>query len=513
MFTDKDLRQIKQRGINFPEIESQVEYFRRGFPSIPLIKPATANDGIIKFNEEQINYYATSYSELINGKVIIKFVPSSGAATRMFKNLQSFRLKNLEPEYQRFELDKDKSFDSAHNFIFNLTKFAFYEDLCNVTGRWNIEIEDLIEDHSFNEIIDFLLTEKGLNYANLPKALLVFHNYPNNQRTSLEEHLVEAAAYACFDHSANLHFTVSPEHLPKFRALLDKMLSIYEKELKVKFNIGFSIQEPSTDTLGVDMNNDPFREKDGSLLFRPGGHGALLDNLNKLDADVVFIKNIDNVVPDRLKPQTILFKKVLGACLLELQSDIFRYIEMMESDPEDKKLVKEIESFVIRKLMFIPPENLPEKDKPAYFYKILNRPIRICGMVKNEGEPGGGPFWVKNRDGSASLQIVESSQIDHNEQNQVLILNSSTHFNPVDLVCGIKDYKGRKIDLFKFRDPETGFISIKSKDGKELKAMELPGLWNGAMADWNTVFVEVPLSTFNPVKTINDLLRPQHLEE
>ncbi len=364
--------------------------------------------------------------------------------------------------------------------------------------------------------MEYLLEDKGLGYGKLPKGLLKFHHYDSANRVALEEHLVEAAKYGTSKNGkAIVHFTVSPEHMEKFAEQVHKVKAKYENEFKVTYDISFSVQKSSTDMIAVDMENEPFREKDGSLLFRPGGHGALIENLNDLNANLIFIKNIDNVVPDRLKKTTTVYKKAIGGLLLKLQSEAFELLKGLDkrNDPE---LIKRVAEFAKTELNIKIPqdfEGLNLNDKKSFLHRHLNRPIRICGMVKNEGEPGGGPFWVKNSKGEVSLQVVESSQVNSNDDAQMEILKSSTHFNPVDLVCGIKNYNGESFDLHKFIDPETGFISIKSKDGKNLKAQELPGLWNGAMADWITIFVEVPVITFNPVKTVNDLLRPQHQPE
>ncbi|MCD4720334.1 MAG: DUF4301 family protein, partial [Desulfobacula sp.] len=352
-----------------------------------------------------------------------------------------------------------------------------------------------------------------LDYGKLPKGLLKFHRYEHSNRVALEEHLVEAAMYGVSKNKkAYVHFTVSPEHLEKFKTQVDQVKDEYEKLFDITFEISYSVQKSSTDMIAVDMNNEPFREKDGSLLFRPGGHGALIENLNDLEADLIFIKNIDNVVPDRLKEITTTYKKVIGGLLLKLQSKTFEFLKELEKS-ESTNLIEKIEAFAQSDLNIKIPNGFNElgpDEKKSFLFRHLNRPIRICGMVKNEGEPGGGPFWVKNSKGEVSLQVVESSQVNASDEEQMKILQSSTHFNPVDLVCGTRNYKGESFDLHEFIDPETGFISIKSKDGKNLKAQELPGLWNGAMADWITIFVEVPIITFNPVKTVNDLLRPQH---
>ena len=343
--------------------------------------------------------------------------------------------------------------------------------------------------------------------------MIEFHKYDDGPRTAFEEHLVEGAGYALMDNGhVNIHLTVSPEHKKLFENLLDKVRSKYENLLKVKFEISFSVQKPSTDTISLDHIDEPFREKNGKLHFRPGGHGALLENLNDMDADIIFIKNIDNVQPDRLKQETILYKKALAGVLLEFQEKSFDFLSLTDNDKDlsDKK-IDEIRVFLEGMGINLDLNGITDKhDKIKLLKQKLNRPIRVCGMVKNVGEPGGGPFWVKQSGRIRSLQIVESSQVNHKDPEQEAMLHSSTHFNPVDLVCGIRNYKGEKFDLLTFRDPNTCFISKKYKNGKPLKAFELPGLWNGSMADWNTIFVEVPISTFSPVKTLHDLLRPVH---
>jgi hypothetical protein len=376
----------------------------------------------------------------------------------------------------------------------------------------------LIEIKDYPTILKALLQPNALNYGNLPKGLLKFHKYPNQTRTALEEHLVEGAQYArMLNNEVIIHLTVSAEHKDSFQRLIETVKPLYEETHGVKFSIFFTEQKKSTDTIAVDENNLPFRDENKKLVFRPGGHGALIENLNDINGELVFIKNIDNVVPDRLKPQTVLYKKALAGLLISYQSLTFDYLsQLQENDNHSLEFLHEVLDFTINELCIIPPIEFETSNAAAlqkYLISKLNRPIRVCGMVKNEGEPGGGPFWAINPDGSTSLQIVESSQIDLNNASVKNVFNSSSHFNPVDLICGITDVDGQKFDLTKFRDPNTGFITIKSKDGKQLKAQELPGLWNGAMSDWITIFVEVPLITFSPVKTINDLLREQHQEK
>jgi hypothetical protein len=386
-------------------------------------------------------------------------------------------------------------------------------DTCKETYKKSIE--ELIEGKEYKKVAKSLIDNEGLNYGNLPKALLAFHMYDSKPRTALEEHLVEGALYAkSQDNNVKLHFTVSVEHQDAFEKKVNEILKKYTKEFKVTYLISYSNQKTSTDTIAVDLNNKPFRTNNGELLFRPGGHGALLDNLNDIDADIIFVKNIDNVVPDKLKGETITYKKALAGKLIEIREKLFEFASKIDNSMVlEDEVINEIETFYKSTFAFHFPEDYSKWDnsqKKDYLKSKVNRPIRVCGMVKNAGEPGGGPFLAYNPDGSVSLQVVETSQIDNSNAEQQSYLENATHFNPVDLICSTKNYKGEKFNLFNFRDPETGFISKKSSEGRELKALELPGLWNGAMSDWNTLFVEVPIITFNPVKTILDLLRKEH---
>ncbi|MBN2349863.1 MAG: DUF4301 family protein [Bacteroidales bacterium] len=507
MISEKDLQQFKKAGILVSQVEQQIERFKEGFPYLELKKAATIDNGIFKLREAQANAYRTTY-EKNSGQNILKFVPASGAASRMFKSLFKFDKELLTGEVKSIEAIKDTS---AQIFFRNLPKFAFYENL-NLCMS-DESLAQKVASGRYSEILKAFLFSEGLNYGTLPKGLLLFHKYKEEIRTAFEEHLVEGALYARENSGrVQLHFTVSPEHMELFREHFQQVKEKYERRFKVKYDIQFSIQKPSTDTIAVDMENNPFRLGNGSILFRPGGHGALLENLNECRSEIIFIKNIDNVVHDKLKETTVLYKKILAGILLEYREKIFRYLRMLDS-PESIELnqLKEIQDFVQDNLFVIPDKEYKDKSEIlTYLKRKLNRPIRVCGVVKNEGEPGGGPVWAKNPDGTISLQIAESAQVDMNNTQQAAIFSSGTHFNPVDLVCGIYNYKGEKFDLIPFRDPGTGFISNKSFNGKNLKALELPGLWNGAMSDWNTLFVEVPLETFNPVKTINDLLRPPH---
>ncbi len=497
MFLEEDINQIKSRGSDVAEVQQQIDYFVNGFPYLNLSKAATIGDGILSLNESQISELIALFDQNASDEDIslLKFVPASGAATRMFKALFDF-------------LQNGKSDKSVDAFFERISEFAFYEDLKTV-----LEADGLtIETADKTLIAAYFLTDRGLGYGELPKGLLKFHNYSDRPRTSLEEHLVEGAKYANAGGNVQIHFTVSPEHRDKFEKLVVEIVPSYQTKFGVKYFVSFSEQESTTDTIAVNLDNSPFRESDNSLLFRPAGHGALLENLAQLDADIVFIKNIDNVVPDSIKEETVTFKKALAGLVLKYQKQIFEYQNRLEKG-NDEGLLAELDTFFKNEMCVTPPKgfsDLSADEKKAYFITKLNRPLRACGMVKNQGEPGGGPFWAENADGSSSLQIVESAQVDLDNDEQNTKFKNSTHFNPVDLVCAIKDKNGDSFDLKKFRDPLTGFITGKSKDGKDLKAQELPGLWNGAMANWNTLFVEVPIITFNPVKTVNDLLREQH---
>ncbi len=509
MLSEKDKLQIKKRGSELHTIIKQIENFKHGFPYLQVEDAASVGNGIIKLDTRQIKKRSDLFDEKVErGIKPLKFVPASGAASRMFKALFEALEECRKTDNPEEVLMKNKT---AQQFIQQKEKFAFYPDLKKVIQQNN-------EKETCQNLIDFLLNEKGLNYGTLPKGLLKFHSYKEFKRTPFEEHLVEGAKYAKDkDGIVRLHFTVSPEHRQGFETLLQEVKEKYENELNVKFEVSFSLQKPSTDTVAVDLNNDPFREEDGSLLFRPGGHGALIENLNDLDADIVFIKNIDNVVPDHLKQTTIDYKKALAGVLLKYQEKLFMYQQQLNEKHYvalDSGFLAAASNFLEYTLNTKPESNhyyTEREDLYQYLKEKFNRPLRVCGMVKNEGEPGGGPFWAKNPDGTISLQVAESSQIDPESVQQQKIAKNATHFNPVDLVCGIKNYKREKYNLTQFTDPATGFISKKSKDGKDLKALELPGLWNGAMSNWNTLFVEVPIETFNPVKTVNDLLRDQHL--
>lgn len=501
----QDLNQIKARGISEQQIEHQLEQIKNGFPFLKLEAAAAIGKGIMAPTDDEVKNYEQAWNEYkAEGHKIVKFVPASGAASRMFKNMFAF----LSAPYDVPTTDFEK------HFFENIKKFAFREALCEKCRENEGKgIKKLMGEGNYKAVVANLLEAKGLNYGQLPKGLLLFHEYSADEvRTPMEEHLVESALYASSNGEANVHFTVSHDHLELFKQKVAEKADFYAEKFGVKYNISFSEQKPSTDTIAANPDNTPFRNEDGSLLFRPGGHGALIQNLNEIDADVVFVKNIDNVVPDRLKADTVTYKQVIAGILVTLQKRAFKYLNLLDSGLYNHEKLEEIIRFVQRDLCCRRADikELEDAELVIYLRKKLNRPMRVCGVVKNVGEPGGGPFLTYNNDGTVSLQILESSQIDTNNEEYMKMFAQGTHFNPVDLVCATKNYKGEPFNLPDYVDPTTGFISSKSKNGKDLKALELPGLWNGAMSDWNTVFVEVPLSTFNPVKTVNDLLRDQH---
>jgi len=506
MLTLQDQELLSKKGIKEDKIEEQLECFKNGFPFLELEAAASVEKGIMVPDDKNKNNYLKAWDDYkqTKGKKIVKFVPASGAASRMFKNLFEF----LGADYSEPTTDFQK------NFFTKINEFAFYNSLNTTcyknTGRY---IPTLISEGKYKKIVANLLDDVGLNYGQLPKGMLEFHKYEEGTRTPIEEHLVEGALYAAEESGdVNVHFTVSSEHRILFEKLVEEKVNGYAVKYGVNYHVSFSEQKPSTDTIAVDMDNKPFRDKDGHLFFRPGGHGALIENLNDLDADIVFIKNIDNVVPDRLKKETIIFKKIIAGVLVSLQAKTFKYLQLLDSGIYTHEQIQDMIRFLQRDLCCrkLDIKNMEDGDLVIYLRKKLNRPMRVCGMVKNVGEPGGGPFLAYNADGTISLQILESSQIDMKDPIKKAMFEKGTHFNPVDLVCAVKNYKGDKFNLIQYVDNSTGFISYKSKNGKDLKALELPGLWNGAMSDWNTAFVEVPLTTFNPVKTVNDLLREQH---
>lgn len=499
-FTLQDLEQIKSLGKLPQEVQDQLQRFANGFPDIELNGTVSVGNGLSKLSGEELNKFIRKYEDESKDLRLVKFVPASGAASRMFKTLYNF----LEDRTD----DADKDVQAYYNGIEN---FAFFDELKAILGN---SAKRLITNRD-KKIVESLLNENGLNYGSLPKALITFHKYNDGTTAkAIDEHLVEGSLYCSgSDHKVSIHFTVSEEHMEPIKSHLVKSVPILEKRFNNKFEISFSVQDKATDTIAVDMDNNPFRTENGELLFRPGGHGALLKNLDGIDADIIFIKNIDNVAAQWLIQDTIDYKMALGGILLETQQQVFDFCRKIQNLKSiDESLEHEIIQFMEVKMGFKIPDSFQKmnwNEKTAYLFAKLNRPIRICGVVRSSNT-GGGPFWVKHPDGSESLQLVETAQVNLLNPAQAATLKSSEYANITDLVCSVKDFEGNKFDLMKFRDPNTGFIAEKSQGGKALKAMELPGLWNGAMSDWNTAFVEVPVTTFNPVKTVLDLLNKEH---
>lgn len=511
MYTKEDLKTFKQRDIKPEQIDRQLDNFKKGFDFINLSEPATIGNGIKNIAPEDEENLLHTFEEASKATKMVKMVPASGSATRMFKDLFTFMetYKGTEEEFLQFVLHKQTG--SMHDFFTKLNEYPFYIRLKGVIWEAGQDIDRMIAKRQYVEILEFILKEKGLNYGNTPKGLVDFHVYRDFVRTAFDEHIAESALYCSNGKEAKLHFTVSEEYLGVFKERQKKVSKVFEKMFNIKYDITYSVQKPSTDTVSVDEKGELVRDGDNKILFRPGGHGALIHNLDEINADLIFIKNIDNVRPDRSKGTSVKYKKMLAGTLLLLQNRIFDYLRQLDKKITDTVL-DDIENF-IGEIGYKKPENLTfknQKERIKYLENILNRPIRICGMVKNEGQPGGGPFWVKGKDGSSRLMIIESAQINLKDKEQKKIFEASTHFNPVDLVCGVKNYKGKKFDLEKFIDFNQGFITNKSYKGKDIKVQELPGLWNGAMAEWITVFIEVPLATFTPVKTVFDLQQFEH---
>ena len=502
MFTPQDLRLFEKRNVTAETVHGQIERFKTGFPELQIADAARPGKGIKVLTPKEELHYLRQW-KTFNG-TIEKFVPASGAASRMFKNLFAFVSNGKQAPETEFETT---FFDGIH-------QFAFYPSLNEACQRLHAcGVYELVRKSRYADIITALLGKDGLDYGALPKGLLKFHRGPSGKpHTPVEEHLEEGAQYAAdLQRQVNLHFTVSPEHRREFERLLDQVVPHYEQVWGVNYRITMSEQKPATDTIAVNTDDTPYRDQNGQLLFRPAGHGALIENLNEQEADVIFIKNIDNVVPAHLRNDTTHYKKIIAGYLTAVQQQVSSYLQELEHTCERSRLQVML-SYLENELCTRHEETAQMNDEElaAYLRKKFNRPLRVCGMVRNEGEPGGGPYLAQNPDGSFSPQILEAAQINENDSRAVSLMKSGTHFNPVDIVCYIKDYRGNKFDLKKFVDPNTGLISLKSVNGTEIKALELPGLWNGAMSDWITLFVEVPISTFNPVKTVNDLLRPQH---
>lgn len=509
-FTRKDIEQIKAHGLTEKKVLSDLQQFEKGIPFTHLISAATHNNGILKFSKEQQNELIALYEKNQDALSIVKFVPASGAATRMFEHLHRF-VETYNPDDQKFNAYlKENDTQMLEDFLKGLPHFAFIKSLRKKIRKRYPDYKFYKKGKRTHLLVKTLLEEEGLNYSNLPKGLIPFHRYNKNTATAFEEQLLEAGHYATshpdsYRDQAYLHFTFSEQYVEHFKKEFNDVKNRVERKAKCNFNISYSFQKSSTDTIAVTLNNKPVRDDHKNFHFRPAGHGALIENLNDIDADLVFIKNIDNVVIESQVEEIANHKKILAGKLLEVQSKMFKLLKSINKFPKDQTLLTDVRGFMASELNI---KNLPESLEAAK--NMLNRPIRVCGMVQNTGAPGGGPFWIQRPDGTISLQIVELSQVDTSDTHQMNIVKEATHFNPVDLVCGLKNYKGEKFDLTRYVNPNSGFIAHKSHQGKKIKALELPGLWNGAMAHWNTLFVEVPLSTFNPVKTVNDLLRESH---
>ncbi len=516
LFTPRDLQQMSAMGLSPREAARQVELFRNPPPYTRVLRPCRPGDGILPLPESVHAALLARYDAAARRGRIAKLVPASGAATRMFQGLLSFLAEHPGTSGSR-ELPEE-----VRTFFDNLPRFPFYEELAAALGADGIDLDDAVRRGEHRLVLGYLLEDFGLGFARLPKALIPFHRYPEGTRTAFEEHLVEAADVACDeDGLCLLHFTVSPHHEEEFEQLLARVRPDLEERYDCRFEVSFSCQRPATDTLAVDLQNRPFRLEDGSLLFRPGGHGALIENLHDLGRegwDVVLLKNVDNVVPDARKPVVHHWKRLLGGCLLEVRERIFGHLDRLEAldgvrGAAAEAVLRDAGELLARELCRpLPPgfETASPQERKSFLMESLDRPLRVCGVVRNQGEPGGGPFWVESPSGGISPQIVEASQIDPAAPDQQAALAASSHFNPVDLACGLRDRHGRPYDLQRAIDPATVFIAEKSHEGRPLKALERPGLWNGAMAGWNTVFVEVPDATFAPVKTVLDLLRPEH---
>uniref|UniRef100_A0A7C3SHS1 DUF4301 family protein n=1 Tax=Desulfobacca acetoxidans TaxID=60893 RepID=A0A7C3SHS1_9BACT len=516
-FAESDWQQLASRGISEAQVREQLRFFAKPAFYVELARPCTLGDGIRRIPEEQYDHYLRCHAEAADSGRFLKFVPASGAASRMFQIPCQYYHCGENPSLEEIAQAAGQGDPVARSFLTfyeNLERFAFFDVLRTAMRESGLDLQECRSRGRYREILHYLLTEAGLNYQVLPKGLLKFHAYGSYSRTPVEEHLVEAAFHVKDKEGrCRVHFTILPEYEEKFRRLVEEKRRTLEKQHSCRLEVTFSFQSPATDTIVVDLENRPCRDEYGRLLFWPGGHGALLENLNRLAGDLVYVKNIDNVVPDRLKGPSLLWKRLLGGYLAALQEKVHRYLRQLAAAPAEKGICQEVRRFAAAELLLSFPAEFdfwsPAQQRD-FLVKRLNRPLRVCGVVKNEGEPGGAPFWVREADGSLSLQIVETAQVNLDSPAQREIWAASTHFNPVDLVLGLRDFRGQPFNLPEFVNPEAVFVSYKSRGGKQFKVLERPGLWNGAMARWLTVFVEVPLVTFNPVKTVLDLLRPEH---
>jgi len=511
-FSSSDFVQIYKHGIPFENVLKQMEIFKKGILKSNLISPATIDKGILNLSQQDFQDKAQFFTLQKETLKLQKFVPASGAASRMFKFLSAF-LNDFNVKKETINAYINRTKDSNLSiFIVAMDKFPFFEAVDNKLREVYPDFENLDRDYKNYYFIKLLLASDYFDFANKPKAVLPFHQYKTHIANPIEEHLNECVHYATADQTSNLHFTVSEAHQSQFEKAVDAVKDKVQQSSGTQINIGYSYQNKRTDSISVDGKNKIVRDKNDALVFRPGGHGALIENLNELDGDIIFIKNIDNVIQNHIE-EIALYKKALAGILIEIQQKVFHYLEAIDKQKISESEITEIVSFLTQKLNIELTNDFNKftfENKISKIKELLDRPIRVCGMVRNEGEPGGGPFWVMSEKGMISLQIVETSQVDLTNKKQLEILAEASHFNPVDLVCGIKNYKNQKFDLSKFVDHKTGFIVEKSVEGVTVKNYELPGLWNGAMAKWLTIFVAVPLITFNPVKTVNDLLKPAH---
>ena len=495
-FSTEDLNQLKRLGIDPAKAARQINLLRTGQVDIKLERPCVGGDGIIQIRPEAHARLNRAFEKASAAGRLLRFVPASGAASRMFSQLHKAR--NEEPGIQA---DAD-----LQRFLDNLCKFAFYPDLQKSMAEDGQDLSQAVADRDLALITSYLLDPCGLSYALLPKGLLAFHKAVDGARTPFIEHLAEAALLSGLDSDVDLHFTVSPEHLPLFKAQLSAWLKTLEDTYGCHFRVTYSEQKPSTDTLVLDASGQPLRDANGQLVLRHGGHGALVENLNDLAADILLVRNIDNVVPDARKQANLIWTRLLTGYLLEIQEEQHALLKALQGQPKDPVIRELAISFLVDRMQ---TDVSPASDNQALI-KELDRPIRVCGMVPNSGEPGGGPFWVRDEQGRMTRQIVETAQIDKNDPEQAAILSNATHFNPVDMVCGVRDWQGRPYDLTRFVDDNAVIITTKHQDDRDLRVLELPGLWNGGMAGWHTLFVEIPPEVFNPVKTVFDLLRPAH---
>jgi uncharacterized protein YecE (DUF72 family) len=513
MFSEKDINQIHDKGITLDQVNAQIKRLKNGMSYSNLVSAATIGKGIEQYDEKETQEFIKLYEARQDNLSIVKFVPASGAATRMFKFLFQF-LKKFNPSKESIEDYAEKSSDALiKSFWEHFDAFPFFKDVLHRSKQIHPDFENLTDAEKCFQFVKTMLDEDQLNYSFFPKGLLPFHKYDDNAITAFQEHLFESSIYASSKGIANLHFTVSKHHHKYFSEELNRIKKEIEAQTNTTFNVSFSYQKEATETLALTTDGEVGRNPDGSILFRPAGHGALLENLNDLDHDIVFVKNIDNIVVQDINREVSNYKKLLAGVLLEAQEKVFSYLNKLDASNLSEADFKVMLLFLRYRLNIpinIDFEALTDEEKTKYLKEKLNRPLRVCGMVKNQGEPGGGPFWVKDKNGKISLQVVEFAQIDFRRKNQQSLVYKATHFNPTDLVCGVKNYKGEKFNLKEYVDPEAAFITMKTQNGIDIKALELPGLWNGSMADWNSIFVEVPLETFNPVKTVNDLLKPAH---